>query len=185
MLTFPNFLTLLRILLIPFFVFCYYVPFHHIPFRDIVATLIFLTAALTDLLDGYFARVLNQSSRLGSFLDPVADKLLVVSALCILLHLGRLPAWVIIVIVSREIAVSALREWMAILGQSNSVAVCFMGKLKTVCQLSAIPLALVNISVCHFPSTLLIGQILMFVAVFLTLVSMVIYMRSAWTYLIQ
>ncbi|WP_092402539.1 MULTISPECIES: CDP-diacylglycerol--glycerol-3-phosphate 3-phosphatidyltransferase [Candidatus Ichthyocystis] len=182
MMTFPNFLTLFRMVLIPFFVICYCFQWHSDFTRDIAATTIFAIAAITDAFDGYFARILNQSSRLGSFLDPVADKLLVVSALCVLLHLGRLPTWMVIVMIGREITVSALREWMAIVGQSKSVAVCMLGKLKTVSQLSAIPLALANLRL-YFIDTLLIGQFLMLVAVVMTLISMTIYMCAAWPYL--
>ncbi|CUT17608.1 MULTISPECIES: CDP-diacylglycerol--glycerol-3-phosphate 3-phosphatidyltransferase [Candidatus Ichthyocystis] len=184
MMTLPNFLTFFRIILVPFFVICYCCHWGSVHTRDITATVIFTIAAVTDAFDGYFARILNQSSRLGSFLDPVADKLLVVSALCVLLHLGRLPTWIVIVIIGREITVSALREWMAIVGHSKSVTVCLLGKLKTVSQLSAIPLALANLKFAFF-DTLLLGQILMFVAVVMTLISMIIYMCDAWPYLVK
>src|SRR4051812_325569 len=110
--------------------------------KNVTATWIFIFAALTDWLDGFLARRLNQTSAFGAFLDPVADKLIVVGALIVLLVLGRVDALVALIIIGREIGISALREWMAKVGQAKSVAVAFIGKLKTVAQMVAIPLLL-------------------------------------------
>jgi CDP-diacylglycerol--glycerol-3-phosphate 3-phosphatidyltransferase/cardiolipin synthase len=127
----PNLVTWLRILLIPLIVGVYYVPEDWLSFsgQNIAATAIFIFAAATDWLDGYLARVLNQMSAFGAFLDPVADKLVVVAALIVLLKLGRVDMVVGLIIIGREIAISALREWMARVGQSKSVAVAFIGKV--------------------------------------------------------
>ena len=130
----PNLITWLRILMIPLMVGVFYIPepmmsgWH----RNLLATLVFATAAATDWLDGYLARRLNQMSAFGAFLDPVADKLMIAAALIVLVELGRLNAVIAVVIIGREIAVSAMREWMAKIGQSRSVAVNFLGKVKTI-----------------------------------------------------
>src|SRR5690242_21753681 len=127
----PNLLTWLRILMIPLVIGVFYVPeiwlssWH----RNLIATAIFAAAAVTDCLDGYLARRLNQMSAFGAFLDPVADKLIVVGALVVLLQLGRVDPLVALIIIGRDIATSALREWMAVLGRGKSVAVAFIGKL--------------------------------------------------------
>jgi CDP-diacylglycerol--glycerol-3-phosphate 3-phosphatidyltransferase/cardiolipin synthase len=137
----PNLLTWLRILAIPLFVGIFYFPHSWLSpvNQNLVATLIFAGAAITDWLDGYLARVLNQTSAFGAFLDPVADKLMVSAALIVLVYLGRLDAPIALIIIGREITVSALREWMAQIGQSKSVAVSFLGKIKTTAQMIAIP----------------------------------------------
>ncbi|MBC7804290.1 MAG: CDP-diacylglycerol--glycerol-3-phosphate 3-phosphatidyltransferase, partial [Candidatus Parcubacteria bacterium] len=130
----PNLITLLRILLIPLIVGIFYLPSDWLGYGDKnrLATAIFIFAAITDWLDGYLARKLNQMSAFGAFFDPVADKLVVVAALIVLLYLNRVDMVVALIIIGRELAISALREWMARVGQSKSVAVAFIGKLKTV-----------------------------------------------------
>src|SRR5712672_4141690 len=140
----PILITWLRILMIPLLVGVYYMPHewladHH---KNLVATAIFSLAAITDWLDGYLARTLNQISRFGAFLDPVADKLMVAAALIVLVWLQRVDAVIAVVIIGREIAVSAMREWMAKIGQSKSVAVNLLGKIKTISQMIAVPLLL-------------------------------------------
>lgn len=180
--TLPNLVTWLRILLIPLIVGIYYVPEDLLSFtgQNIVATAIFIFAAITDWLDGYLARVLNQMSAFGAFLDPVADKLVVVAALIVLLKLGRVDMVVGLIIIGREIAISALREWMARVGQSKSVAVAFIGKVKTVGQMIAIPMLLLfddelfGLIDCQWLGTILIN-----VAAVLTVVSMLFYLRRA------
>ena len=148
--------------------------------KNIAATAIFVVAAITDWLDGYLARVLDQMSAFGAFLDPVADKLMVAGALVVLLHLDRVEPLVALIIIGREIAISALREWMAQIGQAKSVAVAFIGKLKTVFQMIAIPLLLFHDALlfgvlnCQFLGTILIN-----VAAVLTVVSMLYYLRKA------
>ncbi|MEP5232484.1 MAG: CDP-diacylglycerol--glycerol-3-phosphate 3-phosphatidyltransferase [Alcanivorax sp.] len=137
----PNILTLIRVLAIPVLVLVFYLPFH---WSDVCAALLFLAAGVTDWLDGYLARKLNQTSPFGAFLDPVADKLIVGVALVMLVQIHA-TAWLAVpamVIVSREITVSALREWMAELGQRAKVAVSQLGKIKTVTQMTAITLLL-------------------------------------------
>src|SRR6266436_570598 len=140
----PILLTWLRILTIPLVIGVFYVPevwlssWH----QNLLATSLFIAAAITDWLDGYLARKLNQTSAFGAFLDPVADKLIVAAALIVLLKEGRVDAVVALIIIGRELAVSALREWMASVGQAKSVAVAFIGKLKTGFQLVAIPMLL-------------------------------------------
>ena len=176
----PNLVTLLRILLIPLIVGVFYLPDDWLPLsgQNIAATAIFIVAAITDWLDGYLARKLNQMSAFGAFLDPVADKLVVVGALIVLLNLGRVEPVVALIIIGREVAISALREWMAQVGQAKSVAVAFIGKVKTVAQMIAIPLLLFDdwlLGVdCHA-----LGTILVNVAAILTVVSMLYYMRRA------
>ncbi len=140
----PNLLTWLRILAIPLLVAIYYLPDRWLEpqEKNLAATILFVGAAVTDWLDGYLARRWNQTSAFGAFLDPVADKLMVTAALIVLLQLNRVDAIVAVIIIGREIAISALREWMAKLGQGRSVAVNLLGKIKTVAQLVAIPLLL-------------------------------------------
>src|SRR3954465_9132102 len=140
----PNLLTWLRIVLIPLFVGIFYFEksWVSLPNQNLVATVIFTLAAVTDWFDGWLARKLNQTSAFGAFLDPVADKLMVAAALIVLLQLQRVDAVVVLIIIGREITISALREWMAQLGESKSVAVSFVGKIKTVSQMVAIPLLL-------------------------------------------
>src|SRR3569832_109345 len=140
----PNILTWQRILMIPLFVGIFYCSESNIDphMRDIYATLIFAFAALTDWLDGYLARTLNQTSAFGAFLDPVADKLMVAAALIMLVNLSYVDAFIAFIIIGREIAISALREWMAQLGNSKSIAVSMLGKVKTAFQMIAILLLL-------------------------------------------
>ncbi|MBS6361738.1 CDP-diacylglycerol--glycerol-3-phosphate 3-phosphatidyltransferase, partial [Burkholderia sp.] len=141
---FPIFLTWVRIVLIPLVVGVFYLPdaMMESAHRNLAAALIFILAALTDWFDGYLARKWNQTSSFGAFLDPVADKLMVTAALLVLVQLARVDAAIALVIVGREIAISALREWMAQIGASKSVAVNSLGKFKTACQMIAIPLLL-------------------------------------------
>lgn len=181
----PNILTLLRILMIPVFVVVYYLPQH---WASALAMGLFVAAALTDWLDGYLARRLNQISSFGAFLDPVADKLMVVAALVLLttdIRIQRevldyrLFAVVVLIVIGREITVSALREWMAELGERARVAVSFLGKLKTGSQMVAIPFLLYREPLFGLP-VLRIGELLLYGAAGLTLWSMTIYIRAAW-----
>ena len=180
----PNIITLSRILTIPFIVGVFYFPDELISFtaKNVTATAIFIFAAVTDWLDGYLARKLNQMSAFGAFLDPVADKLFVVGALVILLFLGRVDPLVALIIIGREIAISALREWMAKMGQARSVAVAFIGKLKTTVQMVAIPLLLYNEYLFDLIDTQWLGTILINVAAVLTVASMLYYLRKALPY---
>lgn len=176
----PNTLTWARIALIPLFVGVYYLPDSWLGFanKDLIATAIFVVAAITDWLDGYLARSLGQTSSFGAFLDPVADKLMVAAALILLVQLGRLDAIVAVVMIGREITISALREWMARVGQSASVAVATVGKFKTAAQMTAIPMLLYHDDIL-FLKIELIGTVLIYVAAALTLWSMVYYLRRA------
>jgi cardiolipin synthase len=180
----PNILTWLRIIMIPMLVGIFYVPDGWIsPFtRNVTATTLFTAAALTDWLDGYLARTLNQLSAFGEFLDPVADKLMVAAALVLLVGLGRVDALIAFVIIGREIAISALREWMAKIGRSRSVAVSMIGKVKTVSQMVAIPLLLYHMPLGPMDSAL-VGTVLLLLAAFLTLLSMGYYLRLALPHL--
>jgi len=186
----PNLLTLFRIALIPVLVLIYYWP---MPYRELILSGTFILAALTDWLDGYLARRLNATSRLGAFLDPVADKLIVSSALVLLVSDARVMEQVfhtvpfaiaVVVIVGREIAISALREWMAELGERGAVAVGNSGKLKTVMQMVAISLLLYMLPLFGLP-TFQIGEICLYIAALLTLWSMFEYLRAAWPYLAE
>lgn len=174
----PNILTFARILIIPFFLLVYYLPFEG---ANVVTAILFTIACLTDWLDGYLARKLEQSSRLGAFLDPVADKLLVSVALVLLVgDYGTI--WVTLpaaIIVSREIAISALREWMAEIGSRISVRVSNLAKVKTFFQMLSIIL-LLSQPVSLTSIIVIIGLILMYVAVGLTLWSMYSYLTAAW-----
>jgi len=177
----PNLVTLLRIVLIPLIVGIFYLPDAWLAddSKNIAATAIFIVAAITDWLDGYLARKLNQMSAFGAFFDPVADKLVVVGALIILLYLNRVDMVVALIIIGREIAVSALREWMAQLGQAKSVAVAYIGKLKTVLQMVAIPLLLYEDRLFDLIDCHALGTVLSYVAAVLTVVSMLYYLRRA------
>ncbi|MCG8391781.1 MAG: CDP-diacylglycerol--glycerol-3-phosphate 3-phosphatidyltransferase [Pseudomonadales bacterium] len=180
----PNILTLIRVVAIPVLVLVFYLPFK---WSDLLAAALFLAAGITDWLDGYLARRLNQTSPFGAFLDPVADKLIVAVALVMLVQVHA-TAWLVVpamVIISREITVSALREWMAALGQRARVAVSQLGKIKTVTQMTAITLLL-----AQKPDFDLAGDIVMtpwlwlsygllYVATGLTLWSMGSYLRAA------
>ena len=176
----PNLVTWLRILMIPMLVAVYYLPHDWIADHDknLAATAIFSFAAITDWLDGYLARTLNQMSPFGAFLDPVADKLMVATALIMLVWIGRLEGFIAVIIIGREIAISALREWMARIGKSKSVAVSFLGKVKTVSQMTAIIMLLYNDELLTL-SMHAIGTILIYVAAVLTLWSMIYYLRMA------
>jgi CDP-diacylglycerol--glycerol-3-phosphate 3-phosphatidyltransferase len=177
-LTLPTLLTWARILAIPLIVGVFYLDFS-MPSRNLVATVLFVMVALTDWLDGYLARKLNQTSAFGAFLDPVADKILVCAALLVLLELGRVNALVALVIIGREIAISALREWMAQIGASRSVAVHMVGKLKTTVQMVAIPFLLFDGALFGAIDTRLWGTVLIYAAVVLTIWSMVYYLQKA------
>jgi len=177
----PNYVTWCRILMIPLIVGVFYLPdtWVHAENKNIAATAIFIFAAITDWLDGYLARVLDQMSAFGAFLDPVADKLMVAGALIVLLQLDRVEPLVALIIIGREIAISALREWMAHIGQGKSVAVAFIGKLKTVFQMIAIPLLLFHDDLFRFVNCQFLGTILINVAAVLTVISMLYYLRKA------
>jgi len=176
----PNLLTWLRILMIPLVIGVFYVPeiwlssWH----RNLIATSMFAAAAITDWLDGYLARRLNQMSAFGAFLDPVADKLMIAAALIVLVELERVNAIIAVVIIGREIAVSAMREWMAKIGQSKSVAVNFLGKVKTISQMIAVPLLLYSDRIGVF-SPQRVGTWLIYLAAILTLWSMFYYLKLA------
>ena len=177
----PNLVTLLRIILIPLIVGVFYLPDSWLAPDDknLAATAIFIVAAATDWLDGFLARKLNQMSAFGAFFDPVADKLVVVGALVILLYLNRLDMVVGLIIIGREIAISALREWMAQLGQAKSVAVAFIGKLKTTLQMVAIPMLLYEDPLFGLIDCHGLGTVLIYVAALLTVISMLYYLRRA------
>ena len=173
----PTLLTWARIVAIPLVVGVYYTSLP-VETQNIAGTALFILFALTDWADGFLARKLDMTSSFGAFLDPVADKFLVTAALLVLVHLGRLHALIALVIIGREIAISALREWMAKVGQAKSVAVAFIGKLKTVSQMIAIPLLLYEDQLllvdCQWLGTVLIN-----VAAILTVASMLYYLRQA------
>ncbi|MGQ0579875.1 MAG: CDP-diacylglycerol--glycerol-3-phosphate 3-phosphatidyltransferase [Betaproteobacteria bacterium] len=176
----PNIFTWLRILTIPLLVGVYYMPHDWIADHDknLAAAAIFSFAAITDWLDGYLARTLNQTSSFGAFLDPVADKLMVTTALIMLVWIGRLEGFIAVIIIGREIAISALREWMARIGKSKSVAVSFLGKVKTVSQMTALIMLLYHDELLTL-SMHAIGTILIYIAAVLTLWSMVYYLKIA------
>ena len=176
--TIPTLLTWARIIAIPLVVGVFYLPLDGAT-RNLVATVLFIVVALTDWLDGWLARRLNQTSSFGAFLDPVADKFLVCAALLILLQLDRVNALVAFIIIGREIAISALREWMAQIGASRSVAVNMLGKLKTVTQMVAIPFLLFDGALLGVIDTRLWGTGLIYIASILTIWSMVYYLRKA------
>ncbi|WP_232058641.1 CDP-diacylglycerol--glycerol-3-phosphate 3-phosphatidyltransferase [Aquicella lusitana] len=195
MFNWPNLLTLLRILVIPLLVIFFYLP---VWWGHLAAAIIFAAASITDWLDGYLARYLKQSTRLGAFLDPVADKLMVSIALVLIVAeqtfqfvsvpsaVITIPAAVITipaaVIVAREIIVSALREWMAEIGQRARVAVSGLGKIKTAVQM----LALVILLLCDNTTNAVLvftGYVLLYVAAVLTIWSMLIYLKAAWSQL--
>ena len=177
---FPIALTWLRIIMIPLFVGVYYLPasWLSMPAKNWIAMSIFAVAAITDWADGWLARRWGQTSAFGAFLDPVADKLMVVAALIVLVWLDRADAWLCMIIIGREIAISALREWMAQLGKSKSVAVAFVGKVKTVAQITAIIALLLDTA--FLPRfTPLLGTVALWIAAILTLWSMLHYLRLA------
>ncbi len=176
--TIPNILTMLRIALIPVFMVVFYLPVH---WSNVAVTALFGLAALTDWFDGYLARRLKQVSPFGAFLDPVADKLIVAVALVMLVQNNPTFLFVVpaAIIIGREIAISALREWMAEIGERAQVAVSVIGKIKTVAQMTALALLLYREPLWSVP-THDIGMVLLYVAAILTLWSMVIYLRAAW-----
>ena len=180
MLTLPNLLTWTRILAIPMFIGIFYFPDHLLTLheKNLWATVLFTAAAITDWLDGWLARRLNQLSAFGAFLDPVADKLMVAAALIVLVEIDRASAIVAVIIIGREITISALREWMAQIGASKSVAVNFLGKIKTASQMIAIPMLLYHDALGAF-NTKLFGDWLIWLAAALTLVSMAYYLKLA------
>ncbi|MDR2451205.1 MAG: CDP-diacylglycerol--glycerol-3-phosphate 3-phosphatidyltransferase [Candidatus Accumulibacter sp.] len=182
----PILLTWLRIVLIPLLVVLYYVPGSWLQpvGRDLAATVVFVVAAGTDWLDGYLARRWNETSAFGAFLDPVADKLVVAAALIMLVWLGRVGALIAVIIIGREITISALREWMAQIGARKSVAVSMVGKIKTTAQMIAIPMLLYHRPIAGLDVRML-GTWLIYVAAVLTLWSMGYYMRMAWPHLVE
>jgi CDP-diacylglycerol--glycerol-3-phosphate 3-phosphatidyltransferase/cardiolipin synthase len=172
----PTLLTWARIVLIPVVIgVFYFFPRHE---ANLIATVAFVAAALTDWFDGWLARKLGQTSAFGAFLDPVADKLMVAAALIMLVELNRADPILAFVIVGREITISALREWMATIGAGRSVAVSLIGKLKTTAQLIAIPMLLYHDPIGPLPIATM-GTVLLWVAAGLTLWSMVYYLRKA------
>ena len=181
----PMALTWARIAMIPLVVGIFYLPDTWLVphWKNVIASWVFVLAAVSDALDGYIARKYAMVSKLGEFLDPVADKLMVSAALIVLLALGRVDAFVALVIIGREIAVSALREWMAKIGKSSSVAVNSMGKIKTISQMVAIPMLLFHDRLFGVIDLHLIGTLLIYVAAVLTVYSMLIYLRLAWPHL--
>jgi len=179
----PTILTLSRIAVIPVFILIYYLP---VEWSNEVCTILFVAAAITDWLDGYIARRYQMSSKFGAFLDPVADKLMVAVVLILLVDrnptdfphmLLAIPA---VIIIGREITISALREWMAELGESGLVSVSFVGKVKTTAQLIALPFMIHREPLWGVVPVAEIGLILLYVAAVLTLWSMFIYLRGAW-----
>ena len=176
--TVPTLLTWTRIVAIPLIVGVFYLGLPH-AVQNTVATVMFVVFAATDWLDGFLARRLNQTSAFGAFLDPVADKFLVCASLLVLVHLGRANVFVALIIIGREIAISALREWMAQIGASRSVAVHMLGKLKTTVQMVAIPFLLFDGLLFEVVDTRFWGQWLIWAAAILTVWSMVYYLRKA------
>jgi len=177
----PIALTWLRIAMIPLLVALFYLPadWLSMPVRDTVGALAFIVAALTDWFDGWLARRWNQTSSFGAFLDPVADKLMVCAALLILLDLSRVDSFIALIIIGREITISALREWMAKIGASGSVAVHWLGKFKTGAQMVAIPCLLYWEPLYGIPASW-VGRVLIIIAAVLTVWSMCYYLTKAW-----
>jgi len=176
--TLPTAITLFRIALLPLFVLVFYLPFS---WANVVATIIFAVASFSDWVDGYLARSMQLESSFGAFLDPVADKLMVVVVIVLLVEANpsifvALPS---IVIVAREISISALREWMAQLGASTTVKVSFIGKTKTVAQMLALGFMIFSEPLAGIP-IFQIGLAIYYLAAILTLASMIIYLRAAW-----
>ena len=180
----PNSLTLLRVAFIPVFIVLFYLPF---TWSYYASAVVFILAAITDWLDGFLARRLQQMTKFGAFLDPVADKLIVVTALILLLQdyavthprSSMLFAVAVVIIIGREIVISALREWMAELGSRASVAVSMVGKLKTTLQMIAI-IVLLAFNPSQYPMLHYVGVLLVYAAAALTLWSMIVYLRAAW-----
>ena len=180
-LTIPTIMTWTRIVAIPLIVGIFYLPDNIASpgGKNLIATVLFVLFAATDWLDGYLARKLNQTSSFGAFLDPVADKFLVCASLLVLVHLNRADVFVGLIIIGREIAISALREWMAQIGAAKSVAVHMIGKLKTVGQMVAIPFLLFDGKLFGVIDTHVWGTWLIWIAAILTVWSMVYYLQKA------
>ena len=180
-LTIPTIMTWTRIVAIPLIVGIFYLPetVASLASKNLIATVMFVLFAATDWLDGYLARRLNQTSSFGAFLDPVADKFLVCASLLVLVHLHRADVFVGLIIIGREIAISALREWMAQIGATKSVAVHMIGKLKTVGQMVAIPFLLFDGKLFGLIDTHVWGTWLIWIAAVLTVWSMVYYLQKA------
>ena len=176
--TIPTLMTWTRIVAIPLIIGVFYLPLEPVT-RNLIATVMFVVFALTDWLDGYLARKLNQISSFGAFLDPVADKFLVCASLLVLVHLDRADVFVALIIIGREIAISALREWMAQIGASRSVAVHMLGKVKTTVQMVAIPFLLYDGVLFGLIDTRAWGGVLIWAAAVLTVWSMVYYLQKA------
>jgi len=184
-LTIPNMITMFRIVIIPVFVLAFIMPDYH--YKPLVLVSLFFLAGFSDWVDGFLARKLKQSSAFGAFLDPVADKLMVTTAMILLVmsppgieRPSLLIVFPAIVIIGREIAISALREWMAKVGAQTKVKVSFIGKVKTASQLLAIGFLLYDQPIGTFDPTL-VGYILLYIATVLTLWSMVVYLRASWS----
>ena len=177
--TIPTIMTWTRIVAIPLIIGVYYLGSLKIETQNLIATVMFVLFAFTDWLDGFLARKLNQTSAFGAFLDPVADKFLVCAALLMLVQMDRVNVLVALIIIGREIAISSLREWMAQIGASKSVAVHMVGKLKTTVQMVAIPFLLYNGTLFGVIDTRAWGAVLIVVAAVLTVWSMVYYMQKA------
>jgi CDP-diacylglycerol---glycerol-3-phosphate 3-phosphatidyltransferase len=184
-LSLPMLLTWARIAMVPLVVGVFYLPDAWVApsVKNVTACSLFTLAAITDAFDGYLARRYGQTSQLGAFLDPVADKLMVCAALVVLLGLGRIDAVVALIIIGREITVSALREWMAQIGASRSVAVSSLGKIKTVAQMIAIPVLLFHDPLFGVFDVRPIGTALIYLAAVLTTYSMLYYLKLAWPHL--
>lgn len=175
----PTLLTWARIVAIPLIIGVFYLKGLSPAQQNLIATVMFILFALTDWADGYLARRLNQTSAFGAFLDPVADKFLVCASLLVLVHLERADVFVALIIIGREIAISSLREWMALIGATKSVAVHMLGKLKTTVQMVAIPFLLYNGTLLGVVDTRLLGTWLIWIAAVLTVWSMVYYLQKA------
>lgn len=180
-LTLPTLMTWTRIFAIPLIVGVFYLPesVANQAEKNLVATVMFVVFAFTDWLDGYLARKLNQTSSFGAFLDPVADKFLVCACVLVLVHLQRADVFVALIIIGREIAISALREWMAQIGASKSVSVHFIGKLKTTAQMVAIPFLLFDGQLFGVVDTHAWGVVLIWVSAGFTVASMAYYLQKA------
>lgn len=177
----PLLLTWVRVFFVPLFICVYYIPdfIMSMQLKNNIATVIFVLASATDYFDGYLARKLNQVSAFGAFLDPVADKAIVAASLVVLVSLQRTYMFAAVIIILREIAVSALREWMAQIGQTKSIAVAYIGKVKTVLQMFAITLLIYD------NQTRTLGNIVMLLAVLITIVSMFYYLKQAKKYVMN
>jgi cardiolipin synthase len=178
----PILLTWLRVALIPLVVGVFYLPESVLTVYEqgVASTAIFIVAAITDSFDGYLARIRNETTAFGAFLDPVADKLMVIGALLVLVQLDRVNALLAFVIIGRELTISALREWMALIGAPTSVAVSSLGKLKTIAQMVAIPMLLYYDTLFGLIDTREWGMWLLILAAVLTVWSMFYYLRRAW-----